>query len=71
MSNDPYEELKERDAFIGVFDIEFVGPRRMRSENVRIVHWRGTPDGTLYYLIDEFGSVYNFHNINVMTRIGD
>lgn len=68
---DAIEELKERDPFIGVFDIHFTGPRRMSSPEVRIVHWRTTTNGELFYLIDEHGSVYNFNNINCLFRIGD
>lgn len=64
-------EVKEGDPFIGVFTIEFVGPRRMRAENVRIVHWRMSTNAELMYLIDDAGSIYNFHNINTMTRLGD
>lgn len=68
---DPYMDLKNRDSLVGLFNIEFVGPRRMRIENVRIVHWKMSPNAELFYLIDENGSVYNFANINVMSRIGD
>ena len=68
---DPYLDLKQRDSFKGVFNIEFVGPRRMRCENVRIVHWKMGPDGRFFYLIGEDGSVFNFANINMLTRISD
>jgi hypothetical protein len=66
----PHQKVISQDPFIGVFDIEFVGPRRMRAEGVRIVHWR-RGDGVPLYLIDEHGSVYVFANINMMHRIGD
>lgn len=65
------EERDVTDVFIGVFNIEFVGPRRMRKENVRIVHWWQNPSVNLLYLIDEHGSVYNFNNINMLDRVGD
>lgn len=71
IETDPYIKVKTQDTFLGVFDIEFTGPRRLRIENIRIVHWRMGPEGRFLYLIDEFGSVYNFANINTMQRIGD
>lgn len=68
---DPYKTIKERDSFIGVFDIYFSVPRMPRATEVRIVHWRWSSNAELFYLIADDGSVYNFHNIVYMNRRGD
>ena len=62
---------EKKDPFIGVFDILFNGPRRYSMAAVRIVHWRMSANAELFYLIGEDGSIYNFNNIILMTRVGD
>lgn len=60
----------QKGAFIGVFHIYFISARTVVSENVRIVNWLQSPNFELFYLIGDDGSIYNFHNIAKMTRVG-
>lgn len=59
------------DPFLGTFDIHFNGPRKVVIGNVRIVHWKQSPNAELCYLIGDDGSLYNFKNVTAMIRIDD
>lgn len=68
---DPYLEVKQRDPFVGVFDIHVNFRRGMLYRAVRIVHWRMSQDATVFYLLDEDGGLWNFNHISYMERVGD
>lgn len=65
------ENEAPKDPLIGVFDIYFKTSRNVVSPSVRIITWKWNTSGEVFYLIGDDGSIYNFHNIAKMIRIGD